>query len=225
MLKSGIKTVIKGELQYIANQENRPMRFRPWLGDSLSFLYDSIMKRSVFPKKFAADQQKHDLILKEELSGFRKMKVLELGTGTGSAASFLGSDNQYTGTDISPGLLKKAAKRFLEKGFRDPKFYVVAADELPFENESFNLCLCILSLNFFGETEAVLQEIRRVLMIGGAFVCCVPVPEKKGNQSKIRGVLHTEMELGEIVRKLGFEYARCPRENGALLYFKAIKRP
>ncbi|HQC37159.1 MAG TPA: hypothetical protein PLF98_02515 [Thermotogota bacterium] len=54
------------------------MRFRPWLGDSLSFLYDSIMKRSVFPKKFAADQQKHDLILKEELSGFRKMKVLEL---------------------------------------------------------------------------------------------------------------------------------------------------
>jgi len=223
-LKPGIKTTLKGNLHYLIKQDNRVQRFQPWLGERFSFLYDTIMNRSVFPKKFAADRQKHDRILREELKGFQKARVLELGTGTGSATRFLGNDNRYTGTDISPGLMKRASKRFIESGFQDPEFYMVRANELPFENGSFDLCFCILSLNFLGETEAVSKEINRVLTIGGAFVCTVPVPEKNKNQSRIRGVLHTETELEEIFRGRGFEYAPFRQENGALLYFEAFRR-
>ncbi len=53
MLKSGIRVIKKKDLCYIAESENSVKRFKPWLGDSFSFLYDFIMKSSIFPKKFA----------------------------------------------------------------------------------------------------------------------------------------------------------------------------
>lgn len=96
--------------------------------------------------------------------------VLELGTGSGSAVHFLSSDNQYTGTDISSGLLKQAAKQFIKAGFPNPEFYVVSADDLPFERSTFDVCLCILSLNFIGNIEKVFEEISRVLLPNGLFV-------------------------------------------------------
>jgi ubiquinone/menaquinone biosynthesis C-methylase UbiE len=137
---------------------------------------------------------------------------------------FLNSDNQYTGTDISTGLLKQAAKQFMKAGFPNPKFYVVSADDLPFESSTFDVCLCILSLNFIGNVDKVFQEIRRVLLPDGLFVCSVPVPERNKLQSTIRGLLYSEEELEKTCQKYGFEFVRFSCENGALLYFKAIRQ-
>ena len=108
MLKTGTKVVNRKGLNHVIGTDGTPLRFKPWLGDSVSFLYDFIMKSSIFPKKFAADVTRHHEILSQELKDIHEKRVLELATGTGSAVSFLPSDNQYTGTDISPGLLKKA---------------------------------------------------------------------------------------------------------------------
>jgi hypothetical protein len=41
---------IKG-INYIYHN-GKKIRYKPWLGDLLSFLYDPIMEKSVFPKKF-----------------------------------------------------------------------------------------------------------------------------------------------------------------------------
>jgi ubiquinone/menaquinone biosynthesis C-methylase UbiE len=147
-----------------------------------------------------------------------------LGTGSGSAVHFIDNDNDYTGTDISPGLLRKASKRFLKEGFHNLGFFVISADDLPFEDDSYEVCLCILSLNFIGNIETVFREVHRVLCPGGAFYCCVPVPERNRRQSKIRGILYSETELAEICKKRGFEYVPFPFENGVLLYFKAISQ-
>ena len=57
--------------------------------------------------------------------------MLELATGSGNAVNFLPNDNKYTGADISPGLLRKAVKRFRAAGFKDDEFYVTSADDLP----------------------------------------------------------------------------------------------
>jgi len=223
-LKPNIQVVRENGLCYIVESGTRLRRFKPWLGDSFSFLYDFIMKSSVFPKKFGGDIQKHYEVLGQELAGTHGRQVLELATGSGSAIHFLDSDNKYTGTDISPGLLKQAAKRFRKAGFPVPEFYVVSADDLPFGNGTFDLCLCILSLNFFGNAETVFQEVSRVLVPEGALVCSVPVPEKNRLQSRIRGSLYSEAELEKTCQKYGFKYERIPCENGALLYFKAIKQ-
>ncbi|MBN1922129.1 MAG: class I SAM-dependent methyltransferase [Anaerolineae bacterium] len=181
------------------------------------------MSDSVFPRKFGGEIRKHYDALSLELAGFHGKRILELGTGSGSAVHFLSSDNHYTGIDVSPGLLKQAAKRFINAGFENPEFYVVSADDLPFDDGVFDVCLCILSLNFIGNVAKVFQEVARVLLPHGLFVCSVPVPERNQLQSIIRGVLYSETDLAAMCRAYGFEFERIPCENGALLYFRATK--
>jgi ubiquinone/menaquinone biosynthesis C-methylase UbiE len=180
------------------------------------------MKSSIFPKKFGGEMSKHYEILGQTLKDIHSKHVLELATGSGSAVNFLDKDNQYTGTDISPGLLRKAVKSFRAAGFEGAEFYVTSAEDLPFDDRTFSICLCILSLNFFNDIKRVFQEVKRVLALDGVFVCCVPVPERNKLQSTIRGALYSEDELAGICKEHGFRFVSIPFENGALLYFKAL---
>jgi SAM-dependent methyltransferase len=222
MLKSNIQIIKQKDIFYIANSSNSIKRFKPWLGDSFSFLYDFIMKKSIFPKKFGGDISKHYKILSQALKSIHGKRVLELAAGSGSAINFLPNDNQYTGTDISPGLLRKAVKSFRTAGFKEAEFYVVNANDLPFDDNGFDVVLCILSLNFFNDIKKVCQEIKRVLIPNAVFICSVPVPERNTLQSTIRGTLYSAEELERICKAHGFRFERFPDENGALLYFKAI---
>ena len=210
------RVVNKKGLRYIVESENKVMRFKPWLGDTFSFLYDFVMKSSIFPKKFGGDMSKHYEILTQELKYIHRKYVLELATGSGSAINFLGNDNHYAGIDISPGLLKKAMKSFRATGFKEAEFYVASADDLPFDDNIFDVCLCILSMNFFGDVKRVFQEIERVLVPGAVFICSVPVPERNRLQSTIKGTLYSEEELGRICKERGFRFESIPFENGAL---------
>jgi methylase of polypeptide subunit release factors len=77
------------------------------------------MVTSIFPRKFGGTIDKHFKILSQELKEVHKKRVLELASGSGSAVHFLSNDNIYTGTDISPGLMKKTQKNFRDAGFKD----------------------------------------------------------------------------------------------------------
>ncbi len=222
MLKNGINVIKKKRVHYIVEDGGRLLKFKPWLGDAFSFLYDFIMKKSIFPKKFGGDINRHYEILSKELKGVHEKRVLELATGSGSAVNFLPNDNHYTGTDISPGLLRKAVTRFQNAGFKNAAFYVTIADDLPFDDTLFNVVLCILSLNFISNIDTVFQEIKRVATPGAVFICSVPVPERKKTQSPIRGTLYSEAALERICKKHGLSYDAISSENGALLYFRAI---
>jgi len=222
MLKNGIKAIGKKGLYYIVEDGDKLLKFKPWLGDAFSFLYDFIMKNSIFPKKFGGDINHHYEILSEELKGVHEKRVLELASGSGSAVNFLPNDNHYTGTDISPGLLKKALKDFSNAGFKKANFYVTSANDLPFDDNLFDIVLCILSLNFFDDINKVFQEVKRVAAPAAIFICSVPVPERKKVQSTIRGTLYSEEELERLCRENGLVYEAIPSENGALLYFRAI---
>jgi ubiquinone/menaquinone biosynthesis C-methylase UbiE len=222
MLKKGTTLINKKGLNYIAEEGGRIVKFKPWLGDAFSFMYDFIMKNSIFPKKFGGDMNKHYEILNNELKGVQKKRVLELAAGSGSAVNFLPNNNKYTGTDISPGLLRKAVSRFRKAGFKKAEFYLSSADNLPFEDNIFDIVLCILSLNFFEDINRVFQEVKRVASPATIFICCVPVPERKKVQSTIRGSLYSEEELERMCREKGFSYEQIPSENGALLYFRAV---
>ena len=223
MLKKDTHAMQKHGLNYLVGFDSKPRRFKPWLGDSLSFLYDLIMKRSIFPRKLAADITKHHDILRKELKDVHGRSVLELATGTGSATLFLENDNFYIGTDISPGLLKRAARKCHAAGFEQAELYVTSADDLPFDESVFDLCLCILSLNFFDDLNQVVQEVYRVLIPGSFFLCVVPVPERNIRGSRIRGMMRSEGELREVFHDQGFVFERLSDDNGALLYFKAVK--
>ena len=46
MLKDGLKVIKKQSLHYIVDDGGNLLKFKPWLGDAFSFLYDFIMKNS-----------------------------------------------------------------------------------------------------------------------------------------------------------------------------------
>ena len=222
MLKHGIEVINKSGLHYIVENGDKLLKFKPWLGDAFSFLYDFIMKNSIFPKKFGGDINQHYEILSKELKDIHEKRVLELASGSGSAVNFLPNDNHYTGTDISPGLLKKALNNFSNAGFKKANFYVTNANDLPFDDNLFDIVLCILFLNFFDDINNVFQEVKRVAAPAAVLICSVPVPERKKVQSTIRGNLYSEEELERMCRETGLVYEAIPSENGALLYFRAI---
>jgi len=225
MMDGAISVVKVKGLNYPLGEDGRPVRARPWIGNVFSLLYDFAMKRSVFPGKFGSDMEEHHRILRQALTGVRGKRVLELAAGSGSAVHFLANDNRYACVDVSPGLLKKAVKRVRSAGFREAEFYVASADVLPFENESFDACLCILGLHFFNDLEKVVEEVFRVLVPHAEWICCVPVPERNLRGTTTRGVPRSEEELAKSINRNGFRYERIDRENGTLLYFKGIKEP
>jgi ubiquinone/menaquinone biosynthesis C-methylase UbiE len=224
MLKNGIETYSKNGVHYLIGNDSKPIRFKPWLGDCFSFLYDTIMHHSIFPKKFAADFDTHSKTLRAELANVHRRRVLELATGSGSACDFLPNDNDYCGTDISPGLLRRAVKKFRLAGFSKAVFYLSGADDLPFKEGSFDVCLCILSLNFFPDQAKSLREVHRVLPPGSVFVCVVPVPERNRLCSTIRGNLLSEQYLSQLLQNCCFKYESISSDNGALLYFRGIRQ-
>ena len=84
--------------------------------------------------------------------------VLDLGTGTGNAAVFAKEAGaNVTAVDPSPRLLDVAASRVGEGDFR-----VAKAEDLPFDDASFDRVISIFAVIFTHEPERAAQEIVRV---------------------------------------------------------------
>jgi len=223
MLKENVDVIEKKGINYI-KIDACVRKYQPWIGDLVNIFYDRIMEKSVFPKKFSGNIQLHYDILKKELERVDGKKVLELATGSGNAVNFLNKNNQYTGIDISPGLLRKACQRFRSNGFQNAEFFLTGAEDLPFQDGMFDIVICHLSLNFFSNIEKAILESTRVSKECAIFFGSVPIPERKSNDAIIRGKLFSKEELKNIFEKFGWEFTSLPEINGALLYFKAEKR-
>lgn len=216
--------VLVGEIYYEKGDDGAPVIHPPWLPPFWGRFYDLIMERWIFPGKFRGTSLKHDAYMKRQLSSARNQAVLEIGTGSGISAGWLDSSNRYRGIDISPALLSIAREKFTRRGFSDARFYAIDASRLPFQRDSFDLCLCILTLNFIEDERALFEKVHRLLHEQGEFICCVPVPERSNGSMKIRGTLRSENELQDTLNSCSFSFEPLPVSNGSLLYFKAVKR-
>lgn len=99
-------------------------------------------------------------------------KVLEIGAGTGlHTKSLLKTGAQVTATDISQNALTVLEMRYANIKFSDNLRTITAdIEELPFENEYFDVVTCAGSLSY-GEKDKVDNEIRRVLRSFGNLIC------------------------------------------------------
>ena len=64
-IKDSVRITKKKGINHLLDDNNKLIKNKPWLGDLFSFLYDWIMKKSVFPKKFNASIEEHYAILKK----------------------------------------------------------------------------------------------------------------------------------------------------------------
>ncbi|HLZ89586.1 MAG TPA: class I SAM-dependent methyltransferase [Puia sp.] len=108
------------------------------------------------------------VLKKEELKGLR---VLEIGCGIGDFSIYLAKnfDVQVTGTDFSPMAIEIAQKKqSIHAGRVD--FRVADAQDLPFEDASFDLIISCECIEHVPNPQKMIDEMHRVLKDKGRFV-------------------------------------------------------
>lgn len=105
-------------------------------------------------------------------------RVLDVACGTGIvtrlAAERVGADGAVAGADINPGMLGVA--RSAARPELGIEWHEASAEELPFQDGTFDVVLCQMGLQFFPDKLAALRQARRVLAPGGRLVLNVPGP-------------------------------------------------
>jgi ubiquinone/menaquinone biosynthesis C-methylase UbiE len=108
------------------------------------------------------------------LDGARFGDGLEIGSGTGYFSLNLlqlGIVERLTATDISPGMLRRLAGTAEGLGL-EAETVATEAEQLPFEDESFDLVFGHAVLHHIPDMERALAEFKRVLRPGGAVAFC-----------------------------------------------------
>jgi SAM-dependent methyltransferase len=118
-------------------------------------------------------------------------RYLDLGCSAGlytrNLAARLGDRGDVIGIDISPSMLKEAARRSRKIG-AVPSLARADAEDLPFADASFAGVVCGGSLNEFGDPARALRETRRVLAPGGRLA--------------IMGILRAKASRGRLLQRL-----------------------
>ncbi|MET0557953.1 MAG: class I SAM-dependent methyltransferase [Solirubrobacterales bacterium] len=119
-----------------------------------------------------------------KLDGASFGDALEIGSGTGYFSLNLvqlGVIQRLTATDISPGMLKRLATTAEALGVEDVTTVATEAEELPFEDESFDLVFGHAVLHHIPDLERAFAEFKRVLRPGGA-IAFAGEPSRYGDQ-------------------------------------------
>lgn len=114
-------------------------------------------------------------------------RILETAAGTGIVTRAVNEaipTAEVVATDINPGVVEFAAQHFQSERVT---FRTADAQELPFEDQSFDLVLCLFGIMFFPDKVRANEEARRVLRPGGRYLLVTfnrldlnPVPKAAG---------------------------------------------
>lgn len=141
------------------------------LFNSISKSYDKLNDIMSFGlhKKIKQDVIKRERGKEGKREGFnQEFSCLDLCTGTGDMALLLQQaypDAKIVGVDFSRQMLELARQKT-----SNVEFLEADCTNLPFEDESFDLCTISFGLRNIEDMEKSLQEIYRVLKKGGIFV-------------------------------------------------------
>lgn len=96
-------------------------------------------------------------------------RVLDIGCGPAVMThALLERGFAYHGVDLSVPMIEEARSRFMD----DPRvaFDVANIQALPFENESFDVVLCLGVLEYVPDLDRAIDEVVRVMRNNGVFV-------------------------------------------------------
>ena len=104
-------------------------------------------------------------------------RVLDVACGTGTAALVAARHySEVTGIDFAPSLIDRAQLRAAAEGY-DVTLRVADAQELPFEDDSFDVVLSIYGVQFAPDQPTAASELLRVCRPGGRIGLASPMPE------------------------------------------------
>ena len=148
-------------------------------------------------------------------------RVLELGCGTGTAASRLAdAAGQYLATDISSAMIAIAEAKLQQPNDSELssrlEFRQATADTLAQEGVRFNVILGFNYLHLAGDLPTVLGQIRTLLAPGGLFISktpcvgdmnrliqlAIPLMRMVGKAPNVS--VFTSQELGQVLAEAGY---------------------
>lgn len=111
----------------------------------------------------------HDEFLKEYLDSDKKIKMLDIASGTGQALSrrgYMKLNAEYTAVDLSAGMIVQG-RDLMTKHKAPTNFILADATNLPFKSETFDICTNYGAFNGFADSKRALKEMVRVTKKGG----------------------------------------------------------
>jgi ubiquinone/menaquinone biosynthesis C-methylase UbiE len=106
---------------------------------------------------------------REWIGRWARGRVLEVAIGTGRNLPHYRPEVVLTGIELSPAMLAVARARAAELG-REVDLREGDAEQLPFDDATFDTVVCALSLCSIPSPAAAIAEMKRVLAPGGRLV-------------------------------------------------------
>jgi ubiquinone/menaquinone biosynthesis C-methylase UbiE len=133
-------------------------------------------QRTVWQKAAARYDRAMEPLERGVLAGSREWigerahgRVLEVAVGTGRSLEFYAPGIELTGVDLSPAMLRRARRRARELELT-PTFKVADAEQLPFDDATFDTVVCALGLCSIPRPDVAVREMARVLVPGGTLL-------------------------------------------------------
>lgn len=152
---------------------------------------------------------------------YEDAKILDIAAGRGAslfpAAEKVGANGTVIGVDLSEGMVKKTTNDILKRGYTNVKILKMDAENLKFDDNSFDFILCGLSLFLFPHYIKALKEAFRVLKPNGCIGISTFCPEFSSGYSITwqKGLILKYMAKAQI----------SDEELRMLLKLKAVDKP
>jgi ubiquinone/menaquinone biosynthesis C-methylase UbiE len=178
-------------------------------------------------------ERRHGSELRRELLACARGRVLEIGVGTGLSLPHYPPVDELVATDPSEPMLRRARRRATEAGLK-VTFVEAPAEQLPFEDDSFDTVVSMLVLCTVEDPRGAMQEIRRVLRPGGQFLFSEHVrseaPHRARWQDRVEPVwrvvangCHPNRNTLDTIRAAGFDVGEIAQDE--LPGVPALMRP
>jgi len=135
-------------------------------------------------------------------------RVLEIATGPGHVAlGFAEECDQVTGIDITEAQLEIAREKSKERGVDNVHFEKGDAEDLPHQDDSFDIVVCRLAFHHFEDPAVVVEEMSRVCRPDGTIavddIIASELPPRASYQNefeRLRDPSHVRaLPLSEII--------------------------
>lgn len=227
-VKNGYLDLLKGRLggSNVANLTN----FLPGAGRGYEPLWRVRSLNLLTGEDFPNERELE--IIADKVGLQRGGLFLDLGCSAGlytrNFARALGESGDVIGIDISPSMLKEAARRARNSGV-SPSFVRADAASLPFADACMAGAVCGGTLNELGDPARVLRETRRVLQPGGRIAIMGILKAQTPNGRRLQRFLSTggiqffePEQLTQLLQTAGFE--PDPLETHGAVFFAAATR-
>jgi ubiquinone/menaquinone biosynthesis C-methylase UbiE len=98
-------------------------------------------------------------------------RVLDVATGGGhTALAFAPRVREVAALDLTQPMLDAASAFITSKGITNVTYHRAPAEELPFDDASFDIVACRIAAHHFADAAAFAREAARVLKPGGTFL-------------------------------------------------------